>query len=58
MEFTALEDFWSEETKSQYCAGLVYSYGAGEALRPLVERWVQEGKAEHGGPSAELIGRG
>jgi hypothetical protein len=57
MQFTVLEDFWSDETKSQYCAGLSYT-AADERLRKLAEQWIAEGKAEPGGPAAELTGRG
>lgn len=59
MIFTALQDFWAEETNSQYCAGLSYADDDDNGMRDLIERWIAEGKAELGGvPRAKLGGRG
>ncbi len=46
MPFTVVEDFWSKETNSMYCAGMTYR--AGELLIPVVNRWVSEGLATWG----------
>jgi hypothetical protein len=43
MIFQALEDFWSDETESQYAAGLQYTIRE-EALRDLAEIWESEEK--------------
>ncbi len=58
MQFTALEDFWSDEVKSQYCVGLSYDATDNEKLLKLVERWLKEKKVELGGPAAQIAGRG
>jgi hypothetical protein len=57
MPFTALKDFFSEETRSQYCAGLSYTART-DKLLALVEKWVAEGKVKIGGPAAEVTGEG
>src|SRR5580765_8351081 len=56
--FTALEDFFAEETKSQYVKGLSYTAIAGHAVAEHVERWAGEGKVELGGAVAQLTGAG
>jgi hypothetical protein len=48
MQFTPNEDFFSEETKSQYCKGL--SYTAQDGLLEHVQRWLEEGKVRLGAP--------
>ena len=62
MQFTALVDFWSDETRSQYCAGLSYTAHDDEAhakLRELVPQWIAEGKIARGGPLVAVVtGRG
>jgi hypothetical protein len=51
-----LEDFWSDETRSQYSAGMAYT-ARWAHLDPLVDQWVQEGKATFGdAPAAEVNG--
>lgn len=57
MRFTALEDFWSDEVHSQYCAGMHYTIVSG-ALADLVAGWLAEGKVAiaHGG--ARMNGSG
>ncbi|HEX9660266.1 MAG TPA: hypothetical protein VGA18_08190 [Rhodothermales bacterium] len=45
--FRAVQDFWSEEVRSQYSAGSVYSVRQGnEKLDHLVREWKTEGKVE------------
>lgn len=59
MRFTALQDFFSEETKSQYVKGLSYTARPqDEVLLSLVPKWVTEGRVQLGGPSAEVSGKG
>lgn len=62
MRFTALIDFFSEETRSQYTAGLSYTVRPGhpghDKLAALVEIWLAEGKVRLGGPEAEVTGNG
>jgi len=55
--FTAMQDFWSDETKSQYMKGLSYTVHDGnDKLAALVQRWTKEGKVELGGPAATVKG--
>lgn len=42
--FSPTEDFWSDETQSQYVVGLVYTVRT-PVLAKIVEQWVQAGKA-------------
>lgn len=57
MRFTALEDFFSPETKSQYVKGLSYTART-PALAALVEKWLAEGKVAVGGaPAGKLSGK-
>jgi len=60
VQFTAAKDFFSEETRSQYCAGLSYTVrhrmvpnkkdpsgplvDTGAVLAALLPQWVSEGK--------------
>lgn len=56
--FVALVDFFSEETKSQYCAGLSYTVRE-DKLGSLVDRWVAEGKVQMGSSApSEISGKG
>lgn len=49
MQFTALEDFWSDELQSQYCKGLSYRVRPGDdRLAGLVPKWIAEGKIAEG----------
>lgn len=58
MRFTALQDFYSDETQSQYVAGLSYMARADDArLRELVPKWIEQGKIVEGGPVAQVMGR-
>ena len=59
MEFTALKDFFSEELKSQYVAGLSYTVRPADAkLAKLVPVWIKEGKVEPGRSGAIVRGEG
>ena len=58
VEFTAARDFFSEETQSQYVAGLSYSAGAGDRVLGLLLRWQADGKIIMGGTTAQLNGKG
>jgi hypothetical protein len=57
MRFVALTDFFSEETASQYHAGLGYTID-NDKLAALVEKWISEGKVSLGGPAAMMTGSG
>jgi hypothetical protein len=58
MQFTALVDFWSDETKSQYCVGLTYRMDSTAQMFRLVQQWLSERKiAPWLEPRAELTGR-
>lgn len=59
MQFTALEDFWSDEMQSQYCAGLSYTVDKdNQKLAGLVKRWIRARKVALGGPVAQISGKG
>ena len=45
IQFTPTEDFFSDETKSQYCAGMSYK-ATNEAMLDLVLQWSSQGKVE------------
>lgn len=55
--FTALQDFFSDDTQSQYAKGLGYTV-QNERLGELVERWIAEGKVELGGGAAKMAAQG
>jgi len=58
MRFTALQDFVSDETQSQYVAGLSYETRPGDnKLIELVPQWIVDGLVELGGPQAMVSGR-
>ena len=63
MVFTILEDFFSEEMRSQYVKGLTYNSaekegGPGCPIE-LVETWVAAGRARWGGEAQSGVsGRG
>ncbi len=57
VQFTPLKDFESPETKSQYLKGFSYTART-DALKRLVQTWVERGLVELGGTSAKLSGRG
>jgi len=54
--FTVLDDFFADETKSQYVAGLSYEAEEGSPLAELVDGWISEGKVREGGPISEVTG--
>ena len=54
--FKALQDFHSDETKSDYCEGLYYTVQT-EGLAGLVKGWLAEGKVELGGVFATMTGK-
>ncbi len=56
MRFTVLTDFYSEELKSYYVAGLGYKIT--EKNKALVEQWVKDGKVSLGGPAAKVAAHG
>ena len=57
--FTAIYNFWSDETQSGDVAGLSYLARPEDGkLRKLVDRWINEGLVREGGGVAVLIGRG
>jgi hypothetical protein len=59
MQFHALQDFWSDETQSNYCRGLHYTVRPDDdKLRKFVMKWKNEGKITFGGPAAQVQGKG
>jgi hypothetical protein len=57
--FTIVEDFWSDELQSQYCAGLSYeAQDDNTKLLELLPQWIAAGKAREGGPTVEVTGTG
>lgn len=49
MQFTALQDFWCEELKSQYTKGMTYTVRAGnDRLAQFVTKWLAAGKVTLG----------
>jgi hypothetical protein len=59
MRFQALQDFWSDETQSNYCRGLYYMARLSDTkLAALLPLWEHEGKIALGGPAARLQGEG
>jgi hypothetical protein len=57
--FTVIDDFHSDETESDYCAGLSYQANEGdEILLGLLDRWISEGKVREGGPEATMTAQG
>ena len=56
MQFTPKHDFWSEEMKSQYVAGLTYTIRPGNAkLAEAVGQWIDQGKVIPGAAPAGLV---
>lgn len=45
VQFTPVEDFFSDETKSQYCAGMSYK-ASNDAMLDLALQWSSEGKVK------------
>jgi hypothetical protein len=57
IDFTAIEDFYSEELESYYVKGLSYTARPGdEKLKTLLPFWLNEKKIVYGRPSATLRG--
>jgi len=53
VQFTPTKDFYSKETRSQYCAGLTYSVKPGNVLlEELVPQWFEAGLVNIGAPVA------
>jgi len=58
MRFTALQDFYSDVTQSQYVAGLSYETRPNDRrLFELIPQWIMDGLVELGGPAAKVMGR-
>ena len=57
MNFIPLKDFYSEETKSQYIAGLKYSIRTTRLLG-YVEKWAGEGLVTMGRGGSNISGIG
>jgi len=58
MRFTAVQDFFSDETQSQYATGMSYTIAADDdRLRELVAKWIAEGKVVEGGSEATVTGK-
>lgn len=56
MRFTAIRDFFSEETGSKYAAGLSYTIRAQDSkLAKLVPIWVEQGNVVWGAADADVI---
>ena len=56
--FTAVKDFYSDETQSQYVAGLSYETRPNDRrLIELIPQWIVDGLVELGGPAAKVMGR-
>lgn len=56
--FTAIENFSSPETKSEYVKDMSYTVRDGnDKLAKLVETWVAEKKVVLGGPAAKVSGQ-
>jgi hypothetical protein len=59
MHFTAVQDFYSEETRSQYLSGLGYTArDEDHILFELIPRWLEEGKIVKAGGESVLAGIG
>jgi len=57
--FTVLDNFHSDETESDYVAGLSYQANEGdEILLSCLDRWIEEGKVREGGPEAVMTATG
>jgi hypothetical protein len=57
--FTAQEDFFADETQSQYVKGLSYTIRDGdEKLAKAHTKWLRDGRIVLGGPAARISGKG
>jgi hypothetical protein len=55
--FTVLDNFTSDELRSEYVAGLSYTArDEDETLLGLIDGWIEEGKVREGGPQAQVTG--
>ena len=57
MKFTPTKDFWSEETKSWYIGGMIYTVRTTK-LDGFVKKWLQEGKVVPARVGASMQGVG
>lgn len=59
VEFTCIEDFFSEELRSQYVTGLSYTAREeDEKLLALLPKWKSEGKIVYGRAAVKVAGAG
>jgi hypothetical protein len=59
MRFQALQNFWCEELKSAYEAGMYYTARPeNHVLLRLLPKWIEEKKVKLGGPAARVTGKG
>jgi len=58
-KFTALENFTSDETRSEYVEGMTYeAQESDEVLMAIIDEWITEGRVREGGPESEVSGEG
>lgn len=58
MRFTAIKNFYSEETGSEYVAGLSYqAQPQDKLLLELIQQWIADGLIREGGPQAIVSGK-
>ena len=59
IKFRALEDFFSTEMKSQYCAGMLYTIRPQDVvLGNESAKWLSEGKIEIVNAESKVTGTG
>jgi hypothetical protein len=59
IRFRALEEFFSPEMRSQYCAGMIYSIRPQDALlMNEASNWLNEGKIEIIEAESKISGTG
>jgi len=54
--FTVLDNFKSDETQSEYVAGMSYESQDGDKVSKLIDKWIKDGKVREGGPVSEVSG--
>ena len=55
--FTVLDNFVSDETMSEYVAGMSYEARDEDTkLLGLIDKWIKDGKVREGGPEAIVSG--
>jgi len=57
IEFTPVEDFWSDETGSQYLAGMHY-FARSPELQALVREWESAGRVRLEQSASRVQGKG